>query len=234
MAYPLAWYCSRMSSSSSWIFFMRAAHSAKSRRSRSLSSGLALNTPSRTSSLRDGKGRRGSTLRFTRIQSMYSCFTLTSFVLFLPSPVSGADIIFTSSVFAAAMSRQQPWAATSTPSADPPLELVLLGLHSPLWLLWAASTCKRWRHVLSSAGFTGRFRTLHNRSPVVAGSYYNQEVFVHPRFEPSTAAAAVDGRHFSLDFVPATTTLRSLRGCKAAAVARSGCWRTPYLRRRQP
>ncbi|KAF8772338.1 hypothetical protein HU200_005876 [Digitaria exilis] len=87
---------------------------------------------------------------------------------------------------------------------DDILQLILLSLHSPLWLLRAASTCKRWLRVASSAGFNRRFRAIHSSRPVVAGSYYNQGGGYHcPRFEPSPAtAAAVNARHFSLDFIP--------------------------------
>ncbi|RCV09811.1 hypothetical protein SETIT_2G059400v2 [Setaria italica] len=82
---------------------------------------------------------------------------------------------------------------------DAILELVLLRLDSPLCLR-AASTCKRWRRIIASDAF----RALHGSPHAVAGSYYNKDIFVRPRFDPSPAnvAAAVDGRHFSLDFVP--------------------------------
>lgn len=84
------------------------------------------------------------------------------------------------------------------------LELILLCLESPIWLLRAASTCKRWRRVIACAGSLRRCRALHNRAPIIAGSYYNsQNLICRPRFEPSPSlASAVDGRHFSLDFLP--------------------------------
>ncbi|KAF8772337.1 hypothetical protein HU200_005875 [Digitaria exilis] len=66
---------------------------------------------------------------------------------------------------------------------DDILELILLSLHSPLWVLWAASTCKRWRHPRQTA-----HRIL------CPG---------HPHFQHSPYAAVVDARHFSLNFVPA-------------------------------
>ncbi|KAF8732096.1 hypothetical protein HU200_016057 [Digitaria exilis] len=61
------------------------------------------------------------------------------------------------------------------------LELILLSLHSPLWIIWAAST----------------------RRPVVVCTYYNRQGSLRPRFEPSPSAATIAARHFSLDFVPA-------------------------------
>ncbi|KAF8732092.1 hypothetical protein HU200_016053 [Digitaria exilis] len=73
-----------------------------------------------------------------------------------------------------------------------------------LELILLTSTRKRWLRIVSSAGFNRRFRAIHSRRPVVAGSYYNQGGGYHcPRFEPSPAtAAAVHARHFSLDFIP--------------------------------
>ncbi|CAN6203200.1 unnamed protein product [Urochloa humidicola] len=86
---------------------------------------------------------------------------------------------------------------------DAILELVFLGLDSLVSLHRAASACKRWRRIIASAAFRALHSTL---PPVVAGSYYNNVIFrVRPRFEPSpsaAAAAAVDRRHFSLDFLP--------------------------------
>ncbi|KAF8736108.1 hypothetical protein HU200_014393 [Digitaria exilis] len=90
---------------------------------------------------------------------------------------------------------------------DAILELVLLCLESPLCLLRAASTCKRWRRIIASDAFLG----LHGRPSVVAGSYYNQGVFVVPRFEPSPSTATVDARHFSLDFLPGARHFFSYR-----------------------
>ncbi|KAF8736109.1 hypothetical protein HU200_014394 [Digitaria exilis] len=86
---------------------------------------------------------------------------------------------------------------------DDILELILLSLQSPLWIVWAASTCKRWLRIISTTGFTRRFCTIHRRRPVVACTYYNRQGLLRPRFETSPSAATVAARHFSLDFVPA-------------------------------
>ncbi|KAF8736107.1 hypothetical protein HU200_014392 [Digitaria exilis] len=79
---------------------------------------------------------------------------------------------------------------------DDILELILLSLHSPLWLVRAASTCKRWRPIIYTAGFTRRFHAIHGRRPIIAGSYYNDynnDCYFQPRFEPSPFAAAIHG-----------------------------------------
>ncbi|CAN6165359.1 unnamed protein product [Urochloa humidicola] len=81
------------------------------------------------------------------------------------------------------------------------LELALLRLDSPVWLLRAASTCKRWLRVVASAAFLRRFRARHGAP--VAGFYHNRNLFLRPRFDPSpSAAAGVDAGRFSLDFLP--------------------------------
>ncbi|KAF8736105.1 hypothetical protein HU200_014390 [Digitaria exilis] len=86
---------------------------------------------------------------------------------------------------------------------DAILELVFLCLDSPLWLHRAASTCKRWRRIIAGDAF----RALHGRRPsFVAGSYYDHGISVRPRFEPSPSAAAIEARHFSLDFLPGNAT----------------------------
>ncbi|KAL6655496.1 hypothetical protein ACP70R_006322 [Stipagrostis hirtigluma subsp. patula] len=82
---------------------------------------------------------------------------------------------------------------------DDKLALIFLHLGSPIDLLRAASTCKRWRRIITGATFLRRFRSLHG--PSVAGAYHNSLLFERPRFVSSPPAAA-DGRHFSLDFLP--------------------------------
>ncbi|KAF8772330.1 hypothetical protein HU200_005868 [Digitaria exilis] len=82
---------------------------------------------------------------------------------------------------------------------DPILELVLLGLDSPLYLLpMAADHHQR--------------RLPHHPRQATAGFYYNQRgVSVRPRFEPSPSTATVDARRFSLDFLPSDYSTISWR-----------------------
>ncbi|CAN6209504.1 unnamed protein product [Urochloa humidicola] len=77
----------------------------------------------------------------------------------------------------------------------------VLRLDSPVWLLRAASTCKRWLRVVAGAAFLRRFRARHG-APVVAGFYHNRNLFLRPRFYPSPSSAAIDAGRFSLDFLP--------------------------------
>ncbi|OEL24791.1 hypothetical protein BAE44_0014190 [Dichanthelium oligosanthes] len=84
---------------------------------------------------------------------------------------------------------------------DDVLELILLGLDSLIHLVRAASTCKRWRSVVADAVFRRRYSSLHG-PPVIAGTYQQTSyLFQLPPFGPSLSAT-IDGRHFSLDFLP--------------------------------
>ncbi|VAH10443.1 unnamed protein product [Triticum turgidum subsp. durum] len=84
------------------------------------------------------------------------------------------------------------------------LELVLLRVATPLALLRAASTCKRWCRLIFTDDATSpdhRFRRSL-RAARVPGHYHvdgNNHVFVP---DPS-AADGLNRRHFSLDFLPA-------------------------------
>ncbi|CAN6209510.1 unnamed protein product [Urochloa humidicola] len=87
---------------------------------------------------------------------------------------------------------------------DAILELVFLGLNSPLYLHRAASTCKHWRRIIASDAF----RAFHSTLPIVAGFYYNdtQPSSAHassPRHPPPPSTPATSP---STSF-PATTTL---------------------------
>ncbi|KAL6655760.1 hypothetical protein ACP70R_006586 [Stipagrostis hirtigluma subsp. patula] len=107
---------------------------------------------------------------------------------------------------------------------DDLLDLVLLRLDSPLCLVRAASTCKRWRRVVADAdgAFLRRFKTLH-RVPPAIGHYYTDNPdppkkegtyhyamrmlpAVDPVFLPSSSLPAGGPvgrqRRLSLDFVP--------------------------------
>ncbi|KAF8736106.1 hypothetical protein HU200_014391 [Digitaria exilis] len=108
---------------------------------------------------------------------------------------------------------------------DPILELVLLGLDSPLCLLRAVSTCKRWWRIITSDAFL----TIHGRRrSIVAGFYYNQRgVSVRPRFEPSPSTATINADRFSLDFLPidySTISWRITDSCGSLLLLfRKGC-----------
>ncbi|CAL4898717.1 unnamed protein product [Urochloa decumbens] len=78
---------------------------------------------------------------------------------------------------------------------DDILELILVRLDSTACLIRASSTCKRWRRVVAGVGFLRRFRSIHG-PPIVAGTYDDGA-----RFTP-TPSSGIDGRHFSLDFLP--------------------------------
>jgi hypothetical protein len=87
---------------------------------------------------------------------------------------------------------------------DDLLRLMLLRLDSPLWLVRAAATCKRWRRVVAADGgaFFRLARSLH--PPTVVG-HYHLEPFTHSSsvsFVPSSPPAPIDYGCFSLDFLP--------------------------------
>uniref|UniRef100_M8C531 Uncharacterized protein n=1 Tax=Aegilops tauschii TaxID=37682 RepID=M8C531_AEGTA len=101
--------------------------------------------------------------------------------------------------------RSPPRPTTLHEVPDKLLELILLHLSSPLWLIHAAATCKRWRRIIVDRRF---LCNISNSDPssVVAGDYHNHASPVDGRrhvFVPSSPALAVGSRHFSLDFLPA-------------------------------
>ncbi|KAM3274822.1 hypothetical protein ACQJBY_043676 [Aegilops geniculata] len=101
--------------------------------------------------------------------------------------------------------RSPPGPTTLHEVPDKLLELILLHLSSPLWLIHAAATCKRWRRIIVDRRF---LCDISNRDPssVVAGDYHNHASPVDGRrhvFVPSSPALAVGSRYFSLDFLPA-------------------------------
>ncbi|GJN35498.1 hypothetical protein PR202_gb24281 [Eleusine coracana subsp. coracana] len=88
---------------------------------------------------------------------------------------------------------------------DDLLRLILLCLASPLWLIRAAATCKRWRGVIAAAdegsAFLREARSLH--PPTIIGHYHDQ-TFPYRTicFVRSSPPAPIDGSRFSLDFLP--------------------------------
>uniref|UniRef100_R7WFW1 Uncharacterized protein n=1 Tax=Aegilops tauschii TaxID=37682 RepID=R7WFW1_AEGTA len=87
---------------------------------------------------------------------------------------------------------------------DKLLELILLYLTSPHWLVCAAATCKRWRRIVVQESFLRHISTP-NSSSLVAGHYHNHTSPIDGArlsFVPSTPALAVNSHHFSLDFLP--------------------------------
>uniref|UniRef100_A0A0D9XCP2 F-box domain-containing protein n=1 Tax=Leersia perrieri TaxID=77586 RepID=A0A0D9XCP2_9ORYZ len=107
-------------------------------------------------------------------------------------------------------------AATTTSIDDLPdhlLEAILLRLGpSSATLIRAAYACKRWRRVVTVAGFLPTFRAVHGPRHRVAGHYHAIDAYYAPSstlpggetsvFVPSPSIAGVDSRHFSLDFLP--------------------------------
>ncbi|KQK06273.1 hypothetical protein BRADI_2g25440v3 [Brachypodium distachyon] len=81
------------------------------------------------------------------------------------------------------------------------LERILLRLGpSPCQLVRSAAACKRWRRVAGDPGFLSHFRSVHLQMPQLG---YYHAVKGHALFVPSSSSpVAVDGRHFSLDFIP--------------------------------
>ncbi|GJN34197.1 hypothetical protein PR202_gb22841 [Eleusine coracana subsp. coracana] len=92
---------------------------------------------------------------------------------------------------------------------DDILELILLRLDSPICLVRASSSCKRWRHIVAGTVFLQRFRSLHE-PPVVCSYRNNRLVESRPDFEPSPSKspATIDSRYLSLDFLPV-----NFKGC---------------------
>ncbi|CAN6356696.1 unnamed protein product [Urochloa humidicola] len=84
---------------------------------------------------------------------------------------------------------------------DDILLLILQRIDSPVSLVRAASTCKRWLGIISNSGFLRRFRSVHAPS-LTAGDYFNDTNLIGagPRFVPATSSS-IDARHFSLDFL---------------------------------
>ncbi|CAL5080916.1 unnamed protein product [Urochloa decumbens] len=112
--------------------------------------------------------------------------------------------------------KRHPAEATSINDLnDDLLELVLLGLDSPKWLVRAAATCKPWCRLITGTHgtFLCRFRSLH--APPAIGTFYSINYDdtlcsygrhhnwpeVDPVFVPSSASPS-DGLQLSLDFLP--------------------------------
>ena len=106
---------------------------------------------------------------------------------------------------------------------DDILLLILERIDSPVCLVRAASTCKRWHSIIADAGFLRRYRSAHTPS-LVAGHYFNGILYETdsksklrlsfvPRLKdrPSTSfvpagtavSSPIAARNFSsLDFLP--------------------------------
>ncbi|KAK3124548.1 hypothetical protein QOZ80_7BG0588220 [Eleusine coracana subsp. coracana] len=108
---------------------------------------------------------------------------------------------------------------------DGTLRRIFERIDSPVSLLRAAATCKRW-HIIASPTFLRRYRSAHPARAFVAGAYFNDSTLLsslmppirsvahssssslvdakqardRPSFVP--ASPSVDARKFSLDFLP--------------------------------
>ncbi|KAL6655818.1 hypothetical protein ACP70R_006644 [Stipagrostis hirtigluma subsp. patula] len=101
----------------------------------------------------------------------------------------------------------QPWVAGRavrgamdlSAMPDDLLELILLHVDNPIWLIRSACTCTRWHRIVADAAFLGRFRSIHG--PPIAGVYRNGKSYSRPSFLPSPSSGIVC-RYSSLDFLP--------------------------------
>ena len=103
---------------------------------------------------------------------------------------------------------------------DDVLRLILERIDSPVYLVRAASTCKRWHGLIADAGFLRRYRSAH--APSLVAGYYSNGIYYEtdseaeppsfvrilkdrPSFVPGAAVASspIAARHFSsFDFLP--------------------------------
>ncbi|CAL4906032.1 unnamed protein product [Urochloa decumbens] len=83
---------------------------------------------------------------------------------------------------------------------DDILELILVRLDSTACLIRASSTCKRWRRLIAGVGFLRRFRSIHG--PLITGTYHDSADFTRPAGFVPSPSSGIDGRYFSLDFLP--------------------------------
>nr|CAB3456823.1 unnamed protein product [Digitaria exilis] len=102
--------------------------------------------------------------------------------------------------------RQLPSLPTSVHDLpDELLDRVLLGLGSPLDLVRAAATCRRWRRAIADESFLGRSHDLHGAPCVAAPEHVTGVLRWPPKkpatFVPSSPAVADASRLFSLDFL---------------------------------
>jgi hypothetical protein len=80
-----------------------------------------------------------------------------------------------------------------------PWRILQLLIDSPLWIVRAAATCRQWRRLIAHWSFRSTMGYRQDQPP--AGSYHNTRNRRGPVFVPSSPDD-VDGRHFSLDFLP--------------------------------
>lgn len=97
---------------------------------------------------------------------------------------------------------------------DALLTRVLVRLASPHWFIRAAATCKRWRRIIGAGGGSPcRAVEFHRRgrNPIVGHYYYPGRGSGGAVFVPSASPSLqprVDGRHFSLGFLPDSDSWR--------------------------
>ena len=107
-------------------------------------------------------------------------------------------------VKAKAKPRSKQLSARPTSVNDLPdelLDVVLLNLGSPLHLIRAAATCRRWRRAIADAGFVARSRALHG-APPVAGRYYVTDRLPPAGEETDSLRALIAGRRRSGPLLP--------------------------------
>lgn len=100
---------------------------------------------------------------------------------------------------------------------DEVLRLILLRLQSPLCLVRAAYTCRRWRGIVAADGGAVLRLARSQHPPFVVGHYHHRGCGPIT-FVPSSPPARIDCRRFSLDFLPLGASSWNVVDCHGGLV----------------